>query len=37
MSTTLEHKLAKDKQTRKLLVTLAVSIPIILWLVTLFN
>ncbi len=37
MSTALEDKLAKDKQARKLLVTLVVSAPIILWLVTLFN
>lgn len=34
MSITLEHKMTRNKQARKLLVTLAVSAPIIFWLIS---
>ena len=34
MSVTLEHKIIKSKQAKKLLVTVAVSTPIIFWLIS---
>jgi hypothetical protein len=37
MNITLEHKPAKGKPTRKLLFTLAVSAPIIFWIVSLLS
>jgi hypothetical protein len=37
MNTMLAHKLPRSKPTRKLLITLAVSAPIIFWIVSLFS
>jgi len=37
MNTTLERKLTRNKPTRKLLVTLAVSAPLIFWIVSLLS